>query len=379
MGNNSLLRYTSLILPGFLALLLMVGCREHSVPTPSANQYAVGFAVEKMGAATKLTVKNPWEKARHVQVDYHLLPRDSAIPEFLTNHKIIRTPIQRIVCLSTTHIAFIDMLGETDKITGLSGSRFVSHPGVLQRVEDGLIADVGYGQNLNFEAIISLQPDIVMVYGVDSEIIGFLNKFEDLGITAVLNAEYLESSPLGKAEWIKFVSEFFGKRTMADSIFSSVAGAYNALALSTAEQASKPRVMVGMPYRESWWVPGGQSYMARLVADAGGEYLGKDQPSHESYIISYEEALIWASQADVWLNTGTVRSASEMLDIDSRFEKFGVFSSGRIYNNNLHMSPGGGYDFWERGTMEPHLILSDLIAIFHNSRPDSLYYYLKIE
>ncbi len=379
MGNKSPIHPALFLGLGFIAAVFMSGCIERPSMAQSKNQYAVGFSIEQDGVVTKLSVINPWEKARQVQVDYFLVPRDSIVPEFLSSRKVIRTPINRIVCLSTTHIAFIDAIGETDKIVGLSGSRFVSHPEVLKRVEEGLIADVGYGQNLNFEAIISLQPDVVMVYGVDSEIIGFLNKFDDLGITAVLNAEYLENSPLGKAEWVKFVGTFFNKRVQSDSLFTSIADAYNHLVSSHSRQAVKPNVMVGLPYRESWWVPGGNSFMAKLVADAGGDYLGKNQPSLESFIISYEEALIWASQADVWLNTGTVRTAKEMVDIDSRFEKFGVFSTGKIYNNNLRMSPGGGYDFWERGTMEPHLILSDLIAIFHSSYPDSLHYYLKIK
>lgn len=326
-----------------------------------------------------MTVHNPWEKARNVQVDYYLIPHGVEVPDYINPRQVIRTPIERIICLSTTHIAFLEAIGETEKIIGLSGTRFVSNPELLQRIDNGLIADVGFGQNLNYEAIIKLRPDVVMVFGVDSEIIGFLNKFEDLGITAVLNAEYLENSPLGKAEWVKFVGEFFNKRKEADDIFQTIAETYTRIASDHSAVTSKPGVMVGLPYRENWWVPGGESYMARLIADAGGEYLGKSNPSHESYVISYEEALVWASKADIWLNTGTVRTTSELLDTDSRFEKFGVFSKGKIYNNNLRISPGGGFDFWERGTMEPHLILSDLVTIFHSEQPDSLNYYLKIE
>ena len=183
-------------------LILLEGCQSEEKHTQSASSdnYAKGFYITIEDGIRKLTVVNPWEKARNIQIDYYLIDKTSEIPASLTGKNIIRTPVEKIICLSTTHLAFLDALGEINRVKGISGGMYVSHPVIKQGIQNAEIIDVGYGQNLNFEAIIDLQPDVVMVYGVDSEITGFLSKFSDLGIPSVLNAEYLETSPLGKAE-----------------------------------------------------------------------------------------------------------------------------------------------------------------------------------
>jgi iron complex transport system substrate-binding protein len=357
------MQFYIIILLYFLAIL--TGCNNPESNYGSGNMYANGFTINEESGISKLTVRNPWEKARNIEIDYYLIPKDADVPSSLTGKNIIRTPVEKIICLSTTHLAFLDALGEIHKVAGISGSSYVSNPFVRNRVNNAEIVDVGYGQNLNYEEIISRRPDVVMVYGVDSEITGFLNKFRDLGIPAILNAEYLEASPLGKAEWIKFVGAMFDKSDMADSLFSAIEANYLRLSGIANKETLKPKVMLGLPYRDSWWVPGGNSYMAKLIADAGGEYIGKENTSHESFVISFEEALMWAEKADVWINLNMVSSKSEILDIDNRFGKFKVFRQGKIYNNNLRTTDFGGNDFWESGVVAPDHLLSDLIKIFH--------------
>ena len=348
-------------------LILLEGCQsgEKHTQSASSDNYAKGFYITIEDGIRKLTVVNPWEKARNIQIDYYLIDKTSEIPASLTGKNIIRTPVEKIICLSTTHLAFLDALGEINRVKGISGGIYVSHPVIKQGIQNAEIIDVGYGQNLNFEAIIDLQPDVVMVYGVDSEITGFLSKFSDLGIPSILNAEYLETSPLGKAEWIKFAGELFNKGELADSIFGETERKYKELTRISAGQTVRPKVMMGLPYRDAWWVPGGDSYMARLISDAGGDYIGSSNHSRESYVISFEEALMWASVADFWLNVGMVSSKSEILAADSRFAKFRVFSQGEIFNNNRRATDLGGNDFWESGVVVPEVILADLIRIFH--------------
>ena len=182
--------------------------------------------------------------------------------------------MKRVICLSTSHLAFLDILEEPDKVTGISGSLYISNPIIQKGILDGTIRDVGYGTNLNYEEVIRQKPDLVLVYGVDSEISGFLSKFQDLGIPAVIMAEYLEATPLGRAEWVKFTASFFGKEKMADSLFSGIERRYQHLAGLAGELKEKPDVVVGLPYKDNWWIPGGASYLARLIADAGGNYMG---------------------------------------------------------------------------------------------------------
>ncbi|MCL1821321.1 MAG: ABC transporter substrate-binding protein [Prolixibacteraceae bacterium] len=345
------------------------------------SRYARGFVISMEGNYRKLTVRNPWEKAKNIDVDYYLVDKNGEIPAWMKDKNIIRTPVENIICLSTTHIAFLDALDEIDKLTGVSGSIYISNRRVTEKIAQNKIVDVGYDQNLNYEEIIRINPDLVMAYGVDSEITNSLNKFRDLGVTVLLNADYLEPSPLGKSEWIKFVGALFNKEAMADSIFCEIERNYLALSQHAGNVVKKPKVMMGFPYRDAWWVPGGDSYMSLLIADAGGDYLGKENPSHESFVISFEDALMWASQADLWLNVGMLDSKAQMLNVDARFEKFKTFREGKIYNNNRRTTSLGGNDFWESSIMFPDLILADLIRIFHAGLlpADTLTYYKLIE
>ena len=368
----------------FILLFSCQSCHREKVNRGNssvADQYAQGFSIRKSEMVTKLTVRNPWEKARNIQFEYYLLDNNIQIPDSLSGKNIIRTPVKRVICLSTSHLAFLEIIGELDKVTGISGAPYISNAAIRKGILEGTITDVGYGANLNYEEIIRQKPDLVLVYGVDSEISGFLVKFRDLGIPAVIMAEYLESTPLGKAEWVKLAATFFGKEKMADSLFSGIEGRYLQMAGLTKELKMNPNVIVGLPYKDSWWIPGGASYLAGLIKDAGGNYLGCNNKSHESYVISMEDAIQLFSGADIWINTGTVTRKSEILASEDRFRKLSFFGNARIFNNNNRSTPAGGMDFWESGTVHPDVILGDLIRIFHPGLlpADSLTYYREIK
>ncbi|SHK00928.1 iron complex transport system substrate-binding protein [Tangfeifania diversioriginum] len=367
----------------FILFSTLTGCsgrQNQNTDRIKSNNYAQGFRLIRNENITKLSVFNPWEKAENISVDYYLHPKGSLLPDSLSNQKVIKTPVKRVVCLSTTHIAFLNELDEINSIVGISGSQYVSNPKLRKRIEAGEVPDVGYGQNLNYEQIVSQQPDLVMVYGVGSEVTSFTQKLEEMGIPVILIAEYLEENPLGKAEWIKFIGALFEKEKKASTFFSQVEEEYLELKQLAAGETNQPKVLVGSPYNDTWWVPGGNSYMANLIADAGGDYLGKDNQSNESFAISFENALVWGSQADVWINMGNLSSKKEIRTADDRFKNFRVFNEGRIYNNIKRLSPHGGNDFWESGTVNPQLVLRDLIHIFHpNLIQEEMIYYSEIK
>jgi iron complex transport system substrate-binding protein len=190
------------------------GCNHNrnSVKTENnSNKYARGFKIEHDGAVTKLSVFDPWEKARNISIDYYLVPENLEIHDSLLSKKIIRTPIRRIICMSTSHLGFIDVLGENSSVVGVSGAAYVSNAEIIQNYKAGNVVDVGYGQNLNYEIILKQRPDLVMLYGVDSDVTSSVAKLEELGIPVIMNAEYLEETPLGKAEWIRFVGTLYDK------------------------------------------------------------------------------------------------------------------------------------------------------------------------
>lgn len=353
----------------FLFLILFfAGCsnnKKSSVSKKNTNLYAKGYSIENSSIVTKLSVFNPWEKANNISFEYFLINKNKQIPDSLRNKKIIRTPVKKVICLSTSHIGFLNELNETNSVSGISGSHYISNPEVRKRIESGEAVDVGYGQNLNYELILNQKPDLVLVYGIGSEVAGYVQKLEELGIQVIMIAEYLEETPLGKAEWLKFFGELFEKSELADSIFTKTAKNYLELKGLANQKNFKPKIMVGSPYNDSWWIPGGKSYFAHLIEDAGGDYLGKSNSSHESYVIAFEQAFSISNGADIWINMANLSSKKEILATDSRFINFKVFNEGKLYNNNNRLSEHGGNDFWESGTVFPDIILRDLIKVFY--------------
>jgi iron complex transport system substrate-binding protein len=364
-------------------ITLIAGCSrsEKNLPqTIHTNRYAHGFEVKQTTGIKKITIYNPWEQASNISFDYYLLEKGTTPPDSIDPKKIIYTPVKNVVCLSTSHVALLDVLGETENISGISGSYYISNPKIREKIKAGKMFDVGYDQGFNYELLLQQKPELVLVYGIGSEVSTQVRKMEDLGLKVFFVAEYLEVSPLGKAEWVKCLAPLFGKEQKAEEFFSSTEKSYLELKKLAEIAAIKPNVMVGLPYRDSWWVPGGKSYLANLIADAGGNYVGKDNPSHESYVVSFENALGLSANADIWINLGMVNSKKEVLAGDERIGKFPVFEKGEIFNNNNRLSPEGGNDFWESGTVCPDKILSDLIRIFHPELRDTtqLVYYKEI-
>ena len=370
-----------------LLVILLIGligsCTSDEKQAPreiDSNSYAHGFSIEDFDSIKKLTVFNPWEKANNVEYDYFLVNKNIEIPDSIKSKNIIRTPVERIICMSTSHLGFIEVLGETQSVVGVSGAQYVSNTAILQKYKDGQVVDVGYGQNLNYEAVLNQNPDLVMLYGVGSEVTAHVEKLKELGIPVIMNAEYLEEVPLGKAEWIKFVGALYNKEKEAELFFKNIEIQYNILKEKTDNQNKRPKVLVGSPYKDSWWIPGGKSYMANLIEDAGGDYIGKNNDSHESYVISFENAFAFGNEAEVWINMGSSSTKNEIIATDQRFENFRVLNEGRLYNNNNRMSKNGGNDFWESGTVHPNLILRDLISIFYPGTIDEdLVYYREVK
>jgi iron complex transport system substrate-binding protein len=345
------------------------------------NLFAKGFEIEDFGSYKKITVRNPWQKSKEIEFRYYLVKRGNKVPEELKNEMVIFTPVQRIVCLSTTHIGFIDALGEISSLKGLSGTDFVSNIEVLQLIADKKIVDVGYDQNINHELVLSLQPDVVMAYGVGGEVSSYINKLRDLGITVILNGEYLEENPLAKAEWVKYVGALYEKDSIASNYFNNISERYLQIKSDADSVKNRPKVLTGLPWKEAWWMAGGNSNLAALIKDAGGEFLWSENSSREAFVVSIEDVFVRSEKADLWINCGVANSVSDLLSIDSRFSNLLPLKNRRIYNNNKRMSAGGGNDYWESGVVRPDLILADLVKIFH---PDKIkekdfYYYKKIE
>ncbi len=363
-------------LPIYLILILSISLISCATPptkrkeklvaqTALLIEYAKGFKITKYDTYLKVTVIDPWQKSYGVSFDYYLVDRKKDIPIELVGKKIIRTPVSRVICLSTSHIGFISALQEIPSVVALSGSGYASDSTVRQRVSTKQIVDIGYDQGINYELILSLKPDLIIAYGVSGDVTGFMNKLKDLGLPVILNGEYLEETPLAKAEWIKFIGTFYNKDQQAAAYFEKTAKSYNALTQRVSTVTTHPVILTGLPFKDAWWMAGGHSNLAALISDAGGEYLWKENSSREAFVVSLEEVVVRSAKADYWLNCGSANSIQDIIATDSRFTAFPQLQKKAIFNNNLRLGPEGGNDYWELGVVRPDLILSDLIKIIH--------------
>lgn len=346
-------------------------------------EYAKGFQISSAENGWRVTIKNPWQKAEGIDYTYHFYTRDSdydASEDSVYRSAKIQIPVDNIICLSTTHIGFIDELGELNSVKGISGVNYVFHPQLRKNIEQGKIPDVGYQQSLDYEQIMKLKPDLVLGYSISSVNVSYLNKLNELNIPVLFIAEYLENHPLGKAEWIKVMGILFDKYDLAAERFSSVADEYQET-LDMVQGTSYPTVLTGMPWKDKWYVPGGNSFLARLIEDAGGKYIWDDNDLRRSKPMNLESVFTEAYDADIWIHPGNSIKYEEISNTDKRLETFRAFKNEKVFNNNKRMNRFGGNDYWESGVIKPHIILKDMIKVFH---PELLpgyemVYYRKLE
>ena len=380
---QSLFLFVSLV-AGFLSCTgrnYQVAGISTTVSDSSLVEFAQGFTMQKHGDITLLTVTNPWQGAQNVMYRYALCPKGKEIPAEYTQYTIIRTPVERVICMATTHVAMISALGKTSSIKATSGTAFVSDQILREAIDKGLVEDIGYEQGLNFEKIIGLNPDVIFAYSVRGEVSGIMSRLADLGLTVVFNAEYLERTALGKAEWLKFIAAFFDCEAQAAEQFNVIRDEYRSLCQLVKDRDCQPKILCGLPWQGIWHIPGGESWMAAMITDAGGDYIWKENKSHEGVPINIETIVHQGGSADLWINTGAARSLAEIRLVDERLSFIKPFRAGAVYNNYARAGAGGGNDFLESGVVNPHIILKDMIHIFHpDVLPDySLYYFMKLD
>lgn len=363
-----------------LGWLIWFGCGTPAAEAPPSPgtpgalpQYADGFRIEQTEAGTRLTVLRPWPGAEQ-QFVYHLFETEAG------EATVIPTPIRRIVTTSTTHTAMLEALGATDRIVGHAGTAWVYSPAVQARIEAGHIAEVGQEGSLNYEQVVALEPDLVMASSMGAEDYAAYGKLRELGIPVVVNGEYAEATPLGRAEWLRFVAALVGKEDVADSLFAGIAARYEALAARAAEIPARPTVFTGGNWRGTWYVGGGKSYVARFLADAGADYLWRESDVQGTLHLDFETVFARAHDGDVWLNPGSWETLEAGLTRDERYAEFEAWQTGRVYFHDKRLSDGGGNDLYESGVVQPDVILADLIQIFHPGQmPDrSFVYYRQI-
>ncbi len=340
-------------------------------------EYAAGFKI--LGAtnvqSTLIQVFNPWQGAKEVEMSYFISRNGEQAPTGFTG-PTIPAGAKRIVCMSSSYIAMFDALGQVNRIVAVSGIDYVSNPYILAHKDS--IKDMG--PEMNYELLLGLKPDIVLLYGIGDAQTAITDKLKELSIPYIYMGEYLEESPLGKAEWMVVLSELTDSREKGIEIFSEIPKRYLSLKALTESVGQCPTVMFNMPWNDSWVMPSTKSYMAQLVADAGAEYIYKENSSNSSTPIGLETAYGLIQKADYWINVGSATSLDELKTVNPKFADAKAVRERTVYNNNLRLTPTGGNDYWESAVVRPDMVLRDLIHIFHPELvPDSLYYYRHLE
>ena len=327
-------------------------------------EFANGFKIlgSTSAESSLITITNPWQGANFEQQIF--VSRGDELAPRGFNNPIIKAPISRVVCLSSGHVAMFDALGAVEMVKGVSGINFITNEYI--RNPKSQVADVGYDTNIDFERLVALRADVVLIYGVAGENALLTSKLRELAIPYIYIGDYVEQSPLGKAEWIYVAAELTDQHDKADSVFNAVKRNYCQLAERVAaNQGSRPKVMLNTPYRDIWFLPAAENYMVRLIADAGGEAYASQGEGNASQPIDSEKAYLLASQADVWLNVSACSTLAELKAQNPRFQQMPVVRNHSVYNNNRRRTSAGGSDFWESGIIRPDLILQDLVTILH--------------
>ena len=354
---------------------------ENNISENHIVSKAERFSLEPHDGYTKLTIINPWQGAKNVFQTYYLVEKGNKMPDGIDSLVVIYVPLKSIICMSTTHVAMISALDEESTISGVSGKDFIFSESLVEQIDLGHVEDVGFEANLNKELILKISPDLIMIYGIGSESAGYLGKIEELGIKVIFNADYLEADPLSKAEWIKLFGALYCKEKIADSIYQNEVLSYNNIRSYIIQNTrNRPKVLLGLPFKDTWYISPGNSFASTLIKDAGGEYLWQDTESAVSMPMGIENVFIKAMDAEFWLNIGSAKTKDEISIIDQRLMELSCFKNGNLYNNNNRISPDGGNDYWESGSIYPHIILKDLASILHPNlfRDYELYFYRKI-
>ena len=367
-----------------LCLLFLASCITRNKTSLEAfNQdvytpeYASGFKIlgAENAASTLIQITNPWQGANDVTMSYFVTRNGEQAPAGF-NGPVIPAGAKQIVCMSSSYVAMLDELGEVNRIVGVSGIDYIANPYILAHKDS--IKDMG--PEMNYELLIGLKPDVVLLYGIGDAQTSVTDKLKELSIPYLYMGEYLEESPLGKAEWMVALSELTDSREKGIEIFSEIPKRYQTLKDLTASVEQRPTVMFNTPWNDSWIMPSTKSYMAQLVNDAGADYIYKENTSNSSAPIGLETAYGLIQKADYWINVGMASTLDELKAVNPKFTDAKSVREKTAYNNNLRLTATGGNEYWESAVIRPDIVLRDLIHIFHPELvSDSLYYYRHLE
>jgi iron complex transport system substrate-binding protein len=344
-----------------------------SIQSNSKSQlikYSKYFQVVQIPNGYSLTIIEP--KGQRQQ-QFILSTADSGIG-------MIKIPIQKLAVMSSMYGSMLAAIGEANRIVAIDNIHYQTEQSILDRYEQGKIKQVNVNQHLDVEAIIKLKPDLIIDYSNYYQSGNQPSALVKANIKTVLFHDYLETSPLARAEWIKVVGLLCNKFELVDSIFNSIESEYNQYKRLASIIKNRKNVFCETEFNGTWYVPAGNSYISNIIKDAGANYVFGNDTNSGSIPYPFETVYSKAKTADVWINVGEIHTKLELLNRNKKYNWFKAFKTNEVYNNNKMLNVHEGNAIWNRGTIEPHIVLKDLIKIFYPELVpnDSLKYYKRL-
>jgi iron complex transport system substrate-binding protein len=335
---------------------------NHSGDTLSVN-YAKGFTILQYDGYKILNVKNPWPEADKTY-SYLLVEDESRVPSNIKFDHRIHIPVSKMVVTSTTHIPSVEALNQESSLVGFPGLDYISSKKTRQLIKENKIAELGKNEAINTEVLISLEPDVVIGFAVNGNNKTF-NTIEKSGIPVVYNGDWIEESPLGKAEWIKFFGAFFNLSDKAEKLFNEVETAYKDAKELAKSSDERPSVLSGSMYKDQWYVPYGNSWQAQFIKDANAEYIYANTEGSGSMALAFETVLSEAQNTEFWVAPGQFKSYQHLMETSAHYKQFDAVKDRKVFTYSNTTGETGGVLYYELAPNRPDLVLKDLISIFH--------------
>ena len=378
----------------FIWLAALAGCYQTSSRDDASTiaagaregliRHAQGFQIRKEEGYQLLDIITPFRTPADT-LRYVLLKKGDGIPEGFSQNQVIYVPVKSIAVTSNLHAGAIDRLEAWDFLVAAGDGDQLYSPKIREKIRSGAVKEIYKGNTLNQEKILELQPDVLMVTGSPEAGPDAFSNIVKSGIPVIINSEWLENSPLGRAEWIKLMAALLDRQNFADHQFAFVESSY----LHTAELAGKstgkkPGILLGNEYKGTWYMPGGKSFLATLLSDAGADYHWKDNDLTGAIPLNFEAVYPVALDADFWLNiyvSSPEDGKKELVASDSRYSDFKSVRNGRLYSMANRVNENGANDYWESSSFRPDLLLADYVKILYPYLlPEhTLYYCRKLE
>lgn len=379
MINKLIILFSVLILAGFYS------CKDQNREFSTEGtflytediRHAKGFSIDYYKEFTKVTINNPWSNNQEPYAEYYIYKNGNAKNGIIESGKYaINAPLSSVIINTFSYFEFLDLLNELETVTGVTDGFRIYNPTILGRIERGAVKDLGDPFNPNIERTIELNPKAV-INSAYAQADSYSERILKTGVPVIYSLEWMENTPLARAEWIKMIAAFFEKGDMANSLFDDIENRYVTVKEKVEEIDNKKSVLAGDNFQGTWYLPGGNSFNAALFRDAGLSYLYENNDQSGSIGLDIESILTQFSNTDIWLGCES-SNYNQLINKDSKYKLLDPVKNKQVFNNHNRVTTAGGNDYFESAIANPDLILSDMVkAAYPELLPDYTYSYIK--